>query len=294
MNEKEYSSTASKAFKMLLMKLKIKNAQSNDNDLFTLWISDNNELPELQHLSLKSMLLTGHNVTLYTYSKLNNVPDGIKTADANKVLDKSKIFKYKTGFNSGSYSGFANWFRTKCMYETGKAWFECDILAISNITGFNFDSNVISSQYDREGNISPNNAFLKLKKKDKLLKTMLNYMESVKDNVKHGDTGPRLLKSLIDDQYNEYSSYLTKPDFIASINFFDYKDFLKPSKDIIKGLEFDEIWGFHMWNAMFREYGMEHEGITSGFYYDLKEAILTSSTKAEYKEKIETIIKASG
>lgn len=35
--------------------------------------------------------------------------------------------------------------------------------------------------------------------------------------------------------------------------------------------------------------GMEHEKVESGFYHDLKEAILTSSTKKEYERKIRII-----
>ena len=66
-----------------------------NNELFTLWISDDFKLPELQQLSLKSMVLTGHKVRLYTYTELESVPEGIEVADANKILDKSNIFKYK-------------------------------------------------------------------------------------------------------------------------------------------------------------------------------------------------------
>lgn len=273
----------------IVSKLKIKKENIENNDLFTLWISDNNKLPELQQLSLKSMQLTGHNITLYTYSKLNNVPEGIKVIDGNEILDESKIFKYKEGFNKGSYSGFSNWFRTKCLYENGTAWFDCDILAIENINNINSSENIIASEYNREGSINPLNALLKLKKKDKLLKAMLNYMSNVKDNVKHGDTGPVLLKSMMDGKYKRYYDYMMNPNFIASINFFDYKDFLKPSEEIVKILRFDEIWGFHVWNAMFREHGKEHEKVNSGFYYDLKGAILKSSTQAEYRKEIEKI-----
>jgi len=95
--------------------------------VFTLWISDDQELPELQQLSLRSVILTGHNVLLYSYGELKNVPKGVEVANADKILDRSNIFKYKQGFNKGSYSGFANWFRVKRLYEQGGTWFDCDI-----------------------------------------------------------------------------------------------------------------------------------------------------------------------
>jgi len=267
-----------------LLKMKNKN-----NDLFTLWISDSGELPELQHISLKSMLLTGHNVTLYTYDDLNNVPKGINVRDGNEILDESKIFKYKEGFNKGSYSGFSNWFRVKCLYEKGIPWFDCDILAMKNINDIKINGSIISSEYDPEGNICPNLGFLRLEKKDKLVKALLDYIENIEDienTVKHGDTGPRLLKFMMDGEYKEYYNYLMNPNFISSINYSNYIDFLKPTEELIKKLKFDEIWGFHIWNAMFREYGNEHEKVTNGFYYDLKLVILTSSTEKEYENHI--------
>lgn len=58
-------------------------------------------------------------------------------------------------------------------------------------------------------------------------------------------------------------------------------------------LNFKEIWGFHVWNTMFREYGNEHETVNSGFYYDLKKAIISSSFKDEYERRISDIIKNS-
>lgn len=261
---------------------------NSTNKLFTLWISDNNELPELQQLSLKSMVLTDHEVKLYAYNELDNVPDGIKVIDGNKILDESNIFKYKEGFNKGSYSGFSNWFRSKCIYETGEAWFDTDILVLKNV---NFKGNgpIIASQYNPDGAINPLPAFMRLKKKDKLLKIMINHMEKVKDNVVHGDTGPNLLKSTMDD-YPKYYDHMVNPNFIASINYFDYMDFLKPTREIVSLLNFDDIWGFHIWNAMFREYGFANEKSTSGFYNDLKETIVSSSTKKEYAENIRTLL----
>lgn len=269
---------------------KIKNEEKKKKiDLFTLWISDDGNLPELQQISLKSMLLTGHDVKLYVYDELDNVPEGIKVMDGNEILSQSNIFRYKQGFNKGSYSGFANWFRTKCLYERGSAWFDCDIIALKNINEMNIVGPSISSQRNPDGEIIPNNAFLKLNKEDKFLEYMLDYMDKVKDNVMHGDTGPHLLKSLMDTKYNSYSKYLANVNFIASINYFDFMDFLEPSSIIVPRLKFNEIWGFHIWNAMFRHNEYVPEKSRNSLYHDLKESILTSSTKEEYAKKISSL-----
>ncbi len=264
--------------------------ENNDNKLFTLWINDNSILPELQYISLKSMLLTGHKVTLYVYNEFENVPEGVKILDANKILDESNIFVYKEGFNKGSYSGFADWFRAKCLYENGLSWFDCDILAINNIKDIGLQGPIISSQYNPDGELVPNNAFLRLEKGDPLLNDMIVYMEKVKDNIKHGDTGPTLLKSYMDNKFNQHYKYLSKPDFIASINYFDYMDFLKPSNEMVPSLDIDKIWGFHIWHAMFRDKGYPHEKAENGFYMDLKKSILDSNNIKDYQSKIMEII----
>ncbi|MDP1553296.1 MAG: hypothetical protein Q8M06_09820 [Methanobacteriaceae archaeon] len=258
--------------------------EEKKTDLFTLWISNDDSLPELQQLSLKSLVLTGHDVNLYVYGKLDNVPSGISVNDANKVLDESNIFTYKSGFNKGSYSGFANWFRTKRLYEKGGSWADCDILAIKNIKSFKGNT-LISSQIYDDGTIGPNNGFLRFKKEDILIKSLLDYMAKIKDNVRHGDTGPVLLKSMIQEKYQEYSNFLTNPNFISPINFFEYENYLKPSHEIVPKLKIDEIWGFHVWNAMLNSNGIIMEKINSGFYFDLKEIILNSK-RSNYDERI--------
>ncbi len=275
----------------IYVKNRIKHKEKN-NELFTLWISDNHKLPELQNLSIKSMLLTGHKVTLYTYEDLKNIPAGVEIADANDVLDESEIFTYKEGFNKGSYSGFANIFRYKCLQETHKSWFDCDILAVKNINDINPDGNIISSQYGIDGSIRPNNGFLRLSKDDQLLKSIWKTLKTMNlENVKHGETGPALLKSVMDDHHKEYYRYLTDPNFISPINFYDYEEYLKPSKYMVPKLKLNEIWGFHVWNAMFRADRNVHETSSKGFYYDLKGIIFSSSAEEQYINKIRDLFK---
>ena len=148
------------------LKQKLLKEYEKNNELFTLWISDDFKLPELQQLSLKSMVLTGHKVTLYTYNELKSVPEGVEVADANKILDKSNIFKYKEGFNKGSYSGFANFFRVKCLYEKGTSWFDCDTLAIKNINYLKHKNPIISSEYDSGREHKPKLRFFKVRKRE--------------------------------------------------------------------------------------------------------------------------------
>ncbi|RBQ22796.1 hypothetical protein ALNOE001_14890 [Candidatus Methanobinarius endosymbioticus] len=57
---------------------------------------------------LNQLCLRTHDVTLYTYNELDNVPEGVKIKDGNTILDKNSVFKYRDGYAKGSYSGFAD------------------------------------------------------------------------------------------------------------------------------------------------------------------------------------------
>lgn len=105
----------------------------NKNEIFTLWIpnDNNNELPMLAHLSLKSMVLCGHEVILYTYYHLENIPDGVKVLDGNEILDKSRIYRNTTAFKT--FSDFANLFRLHRLYKYGGTWLDLDVILIGNI-----------------------------------------------------------------------------------------------------------------------------------------------------------------
>jgi len=160
---------------------------------------------------------------------------------------------------------------------------------VRNIAEITSKKTIISTAYHLKEVLTPNNDFLRLKKKDKLLKYLLEEIEKLGDNVKHGETGPLLLEKSIFNEFPEYKKYLTPTEFIGSINYYDYEDFLIPSSQLIKKLNIPKIFGFHIWNTMFRENKINLETINNGFYYDLKEAILTSKNSQEYFNKLKNI-----
>lgn len=72
------------------------NQDKNQDKYFILWINDNKKLPELQYISIKSMLLSGHDLLYYiTYNELDNILEGVNMKDGNTILNENKIFKYR-------------------------------------------------------------------------------------------------------------------------------------------------------------------------------------------------------
>lgn len=257
-----------------------------NNDVFTLWVSDDDYLPELSYLALKSMLLVGHNVTLYTYKSLKNIPEGVNIVDANTILDSSKIFKYKSGHKT--YSGFANLFRLKRLYEYGGIWLDLDIILIRNINDLVPDKISICSEPHREFFFFNNNAFLKFPKHDPCIKYMLDYAEKRGDDVYHGETGPKLVQKVLSDNFIEYNKYLKSPNVNNFFGWWDINKFFEDTDYLINNFDFSEIIGFHLTNTFFTKLDLEKYP-PKGFYKDLKEIILESNSKKEYIGKLKQL-----
>ncbi|RBQ23403.1 hypothetical protein ALNOE001_09840 [Candidatus Methanobinarius endosymbioticus] len=51
--------------------------------------------------------------------------------------------------------------------------------------------------------LGPNNDFLRLDKKNKLLKYLLDILKNVKDNINHGQTRSTLINNAINEKFQE-------------------------------------------------------------------------------------------
>lgn len=231
------------------------------------------------------MLLVGHEVILYTYSQLHNVPEGVKVLDANSILDKSKIFKYNNKFKT--YSGFANWFRFKRLFEYGGTWLDLDILLIKNINEVVNDEIAICSEPSQNNYILPNNAFMRFPQNNELIKHMLEYAEKVGSDAKHAETGPTLVNKLISTEFYEYTSFLKNFNVNNLLGWYEIDKYKEKTEQLLLDTNIDEIFGFHFINTHFSRLNLENYPL--GLYNDLKTAIIVSNNKNEYIEKLKEL-----
>lgn len=91
----------------------------------TLWIGD--RLGEIEQLSARSFLDTGHDLTIYAYGPLEGVPDGATVRDAAAIFPGEPILRYR---GKGSPSLHANLFRYAMIAATGELWVDLDIVAL--------------------------------------------------------------------------------------------------------------------------------------------------------------------
>jgi hypothetical protein len=98
-----------------------------------LWIG--RSLATLELLTIKSFMDHGHEFHLWVYDELETtLPVGVKLEDANTVIPREKIFRYKNkdqyGHGKGSLAGFSDIFRYKLLYKHGGWWVDMDVTCL--------------------------------------------------------------------------------------------------------------------------------------------------------------------
>ena len=237
---------------------------NHKEEIFMLWIGDS--LPELQWLSLKSLLLTGHKVKFYTYE---NYPEtlglvqefnNLEILDANTIIPKDKIWRYTiSDFGKGSVSGFANHWRLVYLEKFGGTWVDFDILAIRNLNEMYQDKEIlIGSELTGKGKRArqrPNNNLLSFPIGDPLVKRMLEISEDVGSNAEHAQTGPKLLNKLLRSKdWSTYSKFVLTYMSVGSITYDRSRSFVKDSPEKVckeQDIDINEVYGFHVWNTYF-------------------------------------------
>lgn len=132
--------------------------------LGSLWIGD--RLSNLERLCAQSFLDHGHELTIYSYSPIKNIPEGVELRDAREIFDTNQILRYN---GHGSPAVHANLFRYRLLAKTDFVWVDLDVVALRP---FNFSSDYICGWEDDK---QLNNAVLRLPHDSVALKRLLKY-----------------------------------------------------------------------------------------------------------------------
>lgn len=121
------------------------------NNVSTLWIEG--KIRQIDHVCLKSMVRAGLDVTLYHYGSLENLPDGIKTADASEILDlklieRLQLLKRKKA--SQPITNFSDFFRIFLLKNGRGLWLDTDVFVFR---AFAYDETRPFFAYEGHGRI---------------------------------------------------------------------------------------------------------------------------------------------
>ncbi|WP_323842735.1 galactosyltransferase Lgt5 [Moraxella sp. Pampa] len=134
-----------------------------------LWIGG--KLGTMASACLTSFLMRGHQVNLYTYGQLPDVPNGITVCDGNEIIHHSKIIKHE---KTQSYALFSDIFRYELLHKKPKTiYVDCDVYCVQPISlpehGYLFG-------YERDNLI--NGAILALPKDSATLQSLRNIIDT--------------------------------------------------------------------------------------------------------------------
>ena len=104
-------------------------------EIASLWIGE--RLSWLEQLCLKSFADSGHHVTLYAYSEIENVPAGVHLGDAEDIFPSRPMHRHK---RTGSPAIHADIWRLHLLSKTDKVWVDADMYCRQP---FNFGSEYV-------------------------------------------------------------------------------------------------------------------------------------------------------
>ena len=115
-----------------------------------LWIGSS--LGNVHAACLRSFVLAGHRVLLHCYDVPGNVPPGVETVDASRLMPRERIVYYRS---NGSPSLFANLYRLKILEAGMGVYVDCDMFCLRPIPKQDYI-------FGYQTNSEINNAVLKL------------------------------------------------------------------------------------------------------------------------------------
>jgi hypothetical protein len=213
-----------------------------------LWIGES--LSAIERLSIASFVANGHEFDLYVYGPISGLPEGGRLRDANEILPRDCVFRYR---DQPSYAGFANFFRYRLLLERGGWWVDLDAVCIRP---FDFEDDfVFSSEHDRLGRRTPNAAFIKAPPRSAIMSELWDVCQA-KDpaRLEWGETGSRLLREALPRFGLEAN--VRESCVFCPIGYSDWERLVAP----------EETWSFpdstravHLWNEMWRRGGRDKD-----------------------------------
>lgn len=212
----------------------------------SLWVG--RPLSKIEQTCLSSFVYHGHNITLFVYDKNLVVPDGVKKADANKIISKKKIFK-----TDNSYGPFADMFRYQMIRETGLIWTDTDNICLKN--DWNFPEYIFGMQGGPHKIVA--NGLLKAPAKSRFIKDLVKVSSKYnKDNIVWGEIGPQLVTEKIKE--HKLTDFIVEPNVFYPVNYWEWKWIFDP---VYKSRVLDLCKDSHtlqIWNQMLNRDGYDN------------------------------------
>jgi hypothetical protein len=216
----------------------------------SLWIGP--RLGLMERLSIASFQAQGHPVHLYLYDHCDGVPPGTLVHDAARILPADRIFTYRGGFGAGVPSGFANVFRYALLDQVGGWWVDLDIVAVQP---FRLDAPVVVGAGQAGHDRIVENAVIRSEAGSPFIRECVRRSTSVDPaTMRWGQTGPRLVRDVIDDL--GLRSAVVAPEVFFPVSTEDFLQLVRPGRLTLG----ERTVAIHLWAQLWRHYGLDPNG----------------------------------
>lgn len=229
----------------------------------SLWIGE--RLSPMELLCINSYLQNDHEFHLYTYSRIDNIPKGVKVCDANEIINKDKIFRD----SHEEFASFSDYFRYKLLFSKGGWWVDMDTVCLKHFDFKNDYCFATEKINIGKGNIVAN-SYIKSPSNSKFLKDCIRYIEQKPfDKVPWLSFGPFFLTKVLKLCGNDFLDYIVPPEIFCPIYWYEIDKLLFDYETLLP----NESNAVHLWNERWRIEKRSKYGIYNKFclYEKLKQ-----------------------
>ena len=216
------------------------------NLIQTLWIGP--RLSAMERLSLESFVRHGHEVHLYTYGQVADVPVGVVVRDGGEILPEERIFYYR---DQPSVSGFSNFFRYKLLLERGGWWVDTDMVCLAPLA---FAGEHVFASELSKGVQCVNTGAMKAPAGSEAMAYAWEVCQS-KDpaSLRWGETGPALMSEVV-EKFGMQSA-VQAPEVFCPLPYTEWRQALEADAPELP----PEAVAVHLWNEMWRRNGCDKD-----------------------------------
>jgi hypothetical protein len=212
----------------------------------TFWAG--NRLPGLEFCCLRSFTLLSHDVTLFSFDKIENLPEGVHLCDAGEIVNKDTVNKFLIQ-GKPSLSHFSDYFRYKMFLATRLAWVDTDMFALASFD-IPDDTNIFALESEK----SICGGILRVIQTEPALPELVRRTEFLMDkNMRWGGTGPLLLTGVLGNEVIRSATHPPEEFFPIHFSLF-WKAFLPEYYDECSNL-CRSAKTIHLWNNIIDRLG---------------------------------------
>lgn len=198
-------------------------------------------LSPFEQACLRSFVIRGNPVTLYSYEPLSGVPEGVETADARAIAPEASASRFRYQ-GRADLSHFSDYFRYNLSMKTDSIWIDTDLLLVAP-----FPQDVPATLVAKEGPNLICPAILRLERGDPRLPRLVAATEGKMDrDLIWAETGPKLMTTVFDG--DAIMAQAMPPEAFFPIPHQEFWRAFVPAERAWCEARTDASIGVHLWN----------------------------------------------